>query len=1048
MDRSLFRFIWRYSSTQQVTALLLTLLSFPFLYFSLDLPKTIINKAIDTEGGHFPAHLFAFDFEIFGTRLAWGGVELEQLPYLFTLCGIFLALVFINGGFKLKINTYKGVMAERLLRRLRYVLLNRTLRFPLPEFRRTSQGEVVSMVAQEVEPLGGFFGDAYVLVAFQGGQFVTIMAFMFVQDWRIGLAAFAMIPIQGYVIPKLQRKVNLLGKERVKHVRALSGRIGEVVGGVQDIHSQDTSRYILSDMGQRLGTIFWIRFEIYQRKFFMKFVNNFMNQLTPFFFFSVGGYLVINGSLSVGALVAALAAYKDLAAPWKELLSYYNQMADAKIKYEAVTSQFAPDGMLPEELQENPPEEIPRLNGDVEAKSLSYIDEDGVKLLEGANFKLPAGSRTAILSNNGTAKEAATAVLGRLMMPTSGKIQVGGQDLAHLHEAVTGRRIAVLTGSSIFFNASIETNLFLGLQHLPPEVPEEEQEQWEKDLAEALASGNSPYPFNGDWTDYANSGYENRADLMKHTAQLLERFELDEELYSLGLRQQIEPKKHPEMAEKLLRARQRMREVLDERGIADLVQSYDYALFNTYSTIAENVLFGKPAADEFRKENMGANPIILEILDEFEMRAKFLDIGLRCAELMLELFQGLPPGHPFFEQYSFVDEELLPEFKTTVRHAKQDGIDSLNDEERDLLMSLPFKLIPQRHRLGIIDEELRESIVKIRHRLHEKHPELFGTKIRKFDPDGYNNGVSILDNVLFGRIVHGRADATDKILEAMVGIVAELGLWEDILTAAFEFPVGIGGTRLSAMQRQKIAVVRTIITKPDICIVNEAFGALDTEAQLRVAGRLFAELPETTFIWVDSAAAKDVEFDHVFELANGRMTPIHGVDSHADVAEEPVEAEEEAPEDVDTSAALGAETKFLRELPLFANLDSSKLRLLAFTSDRKTYEPGEIVVKQGDAGDAAFVVLDGEAEVVLEGVNGEETILYVMGRGQVVGELAMLCDTPRSATVRARTALTALRLNRDVFVELARQDPYFSFEMTRDLGQRLLKTTAELNSRS
>jgi len=64
-----------------------------------------------------------------------------------------------------------------------------------------------------------------------------------------------------------------------------------------------------------------------------------------------------------------------------------------------------------------------------------------------------------------------------------------------------------------------------------------------------------------------------------------------------------------------------------------------------------------------------------------------------------------------------------------------------------------------------------------------------------------------------------------------------------------------------------------------------------------------------------------------------------------------------------------------------------------------------------------------------------------------VGELAMLCDTPRSATVRARSALTALRLNRDVFVELARQDPYFSFEMTRDLGQRLLKTTAELNSR-
>ena len=1044
MDRSLFKFIWRYSSTQQLTALALTLVSFPFLYFSLDLPKTIINKAIDPTKGKFPAHLFAFEIDIFGIQLAWGGIELEQLPYLFTLCAIFLALVFVNGGFKLQINTFKGVMAERLLRRLRYVLLNRTLRFPLPEFKRMSQGEIVSMVTQEVEPLGGFFGDAYVLIAFQGGQFLTIMAFMFVQDWRIGLAAFAMIPVQGYVIPKLQKKVNSLGKERVKHVRAMSGRISEIVSGVQDIHSQDTSSYILSDMSDRLGKIFWIRFEIYQRKFFMKFVNNFMNQLTPFFFFSVGGYLVIDGSLTVGALVAALAAYKDLAAPWKELLNYYQQMADAKIKYEAVTSQFAPDSMLPEELQVNPPAELPRLRDGLEAQSLSFVDEDGVRIIDGVTFKLPHASRTAILSNNGTAKEAITALLGRLMQPTGGKLKVGDHDLSQMHEAVTGRRIAVLTPNSIFFNATIETNLFLGLQHNPPEVPTENADMWERDYEESKASGNSLFPFHGDWTDYAGSGYESRDDLMKETARLLERFELDEELYSLGLRQQIDPEKHPEMVEKLLLARHRMREVLDERGIADLVQSYDYELFNTYSTIAENLLFGKPAADEYRKENLGAIPLVLDILDEFEMRPRFLDIGLRCAELMLELFQGLPPGHPFFDQYSFVDEDLLPEFKTIVRHAKQDGVDSLSEEERDLLMSLPFKLIPQRHRLGIVDEELREIIVKMRHRLHEKHPDLFGTKITKFDPTGYNNGVSILDNVLFGRIVHGRADASDKILEAMVGIVAELGLWEDILTAAFEFQVGIGGSRLSAMQRQKIAVVRTILTKPDICIVNEAFGSLDGDAQNRITARLLDELPDTTFIWVDSAAAKTIEFNRTYELANGRLTAISGAEAEAAPAPE---AEAPVEEGAETSAALGAETKFLRELPLFANLDSSKLRLLAFTSDRKTYEPGEIMVKQGDQGDAAFVVLDGQAEVVLEGANGEETILYVMGRGQVVGELAMLCDTPRSATVRARSALTALRLNRDVFVELARQDPYFSFEMTRDLGQRLLKTTAELNSR-
>ena len=1041
MDRSLFKFIWRHSSAQQITALLLTVASFPFLYVSLDLPKTIINKAIDTTGGIFPVHFLEMDFTFLGMHIVFDGFEMEQLPYLFTLCGIFLVLVFVNGGFKLRINTYKGVMAERLLRRLRYVLMNRALRFPLPEFKRMSQGEVVSMVTQEVEPLGGFFGDAYVLVAFQGGIFATIMTFMFVQDWRIGLAAFAMIPIQGYIIPKLQKKVNALGKERVRHVRAMSGRISEVVSGVQDIHAQDASGYILSDMGDRLGKIFWIRFEIYKRKFFMKFVNNFMNQLTPFFFFSVGGYLVIEGSLTVGALVAALAAYKDLAAPWKELLSYYQRMADAKIKYEAVTSQFEPDGMLPEELQENPPEAIPRLNGTIEAQGLSYTDEDGVRLLEGASFKLPPGSRTAILTNNGSVKEAATALLGRLMTPTGGKLCVDGQDLAHMHEGITGRRIGVMTGTAVFFNATIEANLFLGLQHQTPDAPDEDPEQWEHDLLEARASGNSEFPFHGDWTDYAGAGYQDRADLMTYTAKLLERFELDEELFGLGLRQVIDPAQHAPMIEKLIAARHRMREVLQDRGMGDLVQSYDFELYNTYSTVAENLLFGEPTDESLRDEHIGKNPLILDILDKRGLRGRFLEIGIRCAELMVELFQGLPPGHPFFEQYSFVDEELLPEFKTIIRHAKQDGADSLSVEEKDLLMALPFRLIPQRHRLGLLDEELQQTIVDIRHELHDKHADYVAEKLQVFDASAYNPGLTIQDNILFGRVVHGRADASAKVLEAIIGIVAELDLWEDILTAAFEFTVGINGSRLSVMQRQKIAVIRTILKRPDICIVNEPLTALDAEAQIRITRRLFAELPDTTFIWIDSAATKEVDFDQSFEISNGRLSRADGEDTAEAAPPEP------EVEDVDTSAALGAETKLLRELPLFANLDSSKLRLLAFTSDRKTYEPGELVVKQGDQGDAAFVVLDGEAEVVLEGGNGEETILYVMSRGQVLGELAMLCDTPRSATVRARSALIALRLNRDVFVELARQDPYFSFEMTRDLGMRLLRTTAELNVR-
>src|SRR3954468_21935802 len=109
LEPTIYRFILRHSLSQQLLLIFFTLISFPFLYFSLDLPKTIINRAIG--GKQFPQHLFGFD--------------LDQVTYLLILCGLFLIFVFINGGFKYYINTAKGRIGERMLRRLRYQLFHR-----------------------------------------------------------------------------------------------------------------------------------------------------------------------------------------------------------------------------------------------------------------------------------------------------------------------------------------------------------------------------------------------------------------------------------------------------------------------------------------------------------------------------------------------------------------------------------------------------------------------------------------------------------------------------------------------------------------------------------------------------------------------------------------------------------------------------------------------------------------------------------------------------------------------------------------------------------
>src|SRR5271163_3543640 len=121
LPRSIYRFILRWSWRRQLLVLGLTALSLPVYYASLQLPKLIVNAL---SGKDMPSTLL--------------GRPIDQLGYLWVLCGVFLALVLLNGGFNYSINVLKGRLGERMLRRLRFELYSRILRFPLPELKRVS----------------------------------------------------------------------------------------------------------------------------------------------------------------------------------------------------------------------------------------------------------------------------------------------------------------------------------------------------------------------------------------------------------------------------------------------------------------------------------------------------------------------------------------------------------------------------------------------------------------------------------------------------------------------------------------------------------------------------------------------------------------------------------------------------------------------------------------------------------------------------------------------------------------------------------------------
>ena len=277
LDPNLSRYIWRHTKPQQIWILCVVALSMIPYFMSFNLPKMIVNGPIQGAGFESPEATqtflrLAFTLPGLGEIVLFPGMELERVSTLMALSAVFLLLVIINGLFKYYINIYKGRLGERLLRRLRYSLVDRVLRFPPSVFKRMKGSEIASMVKDEVEPIGGFTGDAFVSPALLGGQALTALGFIFVQSVPLGLITAALVSVQVFIIPKMRRRLLVLGRERQLTARQLSGRVSEIVDGIHTIHAYDTSNYERADIAARLGRIFKIRFDIYQWKFMVKFL--------------------------------------------------------------------------------------------------------------------------------------------------------------------------------------------------------------------------------------------------------------------------------------------------------------------------------------------------------------------------------------------------------------------------------------------------------------------------------------------------------------------------------------------------------------------------------------------------------------------------------------------------------------------------------------------------------------------------------------------------------------------------------------------------------
>ena len=299
--RSLYRYIWRVSGRLQVPLTGLSLLVAGLAFVPLELQRLIVNSVTKSPDVR---------------SLLWLG------------CG-YLAAILILGGTKYGMNMLRGYVAERSIRQLRTAAGQSFGTFSAPRDKQEdakggSEGTAVAIVAAEVEPVGGFVGEAISLPVVNLGMFIVIFGYMLWIEYQMAIVAMAIFLPQLYFVPKIQAAINRRAKARVETLR-------------------DIGDWLVDDDAPRRGgpdtfnvgiaKIFRLRLQIYTRKYLLKFLINLTQGLGALAVLMIGGWLVIRGETEIGTIVAFLGGIERLGAPWRDLVTYFRQASDVAIKY-------------------------------------------------------------------------------------------------------------------------------------------------------------------------------------------------------------------------------------------------------------------------------------------------------------------------------------------------------------------------------------------------------------------------------------------------------------------------------------------------------------------------------------------------------------------------------------------------------------------------------------------------------------------------------------------------------------------------------------------
>lgn len=370
-----------------------------------------------------------------------------------------VVVFFFRGIFYYGQSYLVSFIGQRVIIDVREVLFRKFQRMPLSYFDRHQTGETMSYLTNDVAAMQAALVDNLIEMVTEGSILIGSIVLMFYLDWKLSLLTLIVIPMVGQAMKIFGRKIKVTGTIIQERMADITSLLQESISSVRVVKSFVREDYEIERFCRQNELNFQAAMKNVQLTSLLTPTVEFLAAIAVTLIVWFGGYEVVNGEITAGALVAFLTYAVNLANPVKRLSRVYGTLQKAMAAVDRVFAVLDLDEAITDKKDAKP---LPPTKGHVTIKNVTFGYKEGTPALSDVSLDAKPGQMIAFVGPSGAGKSTIANLIPRFYDVNDGAILIDGHDIRDVTVESLRSQIGIVPQETMLFSATVLENIRYG----------------------------------------------------------------------------------------------------------------------------------------------------------------------------------------------------------------------------------------------------------------------------------------------------------------------------------------------------------------------------------------------------------------------------------------------------------------------------------------------------------------------------------------------------------------------------------------------------------